>query len=80
MVSPKALLSPPAKPAMNILEVPEPFRKVTPGNAGPNSIQNSIDEQTIVPRRCSNMSNTTRQQIFDSIPLVVSYTISQHGS
>jgi hypothetical protein len=40
---------------MNILEVPEPFRKVTPGNAGPKSIQNSIDEQTIVPRRCSNV-------------------------
>jgi hypothetical protein len=65
---------------MNILEVPERLRKVTPRNAGPNSIQNSIDEQTIVPRRCSNMSNTTRQQIFDAIPLVVSYTISQHGS
>src|SRR5688572_25846769 len=79
-VSRDAFASPSAEPTMNILEVSKLLRKVSPGNTCAISIQDSIDEQPIVPSCNPNMSNATRQDILDPVPLVVSNTISQHGS
>src|SRR3954464_7873981 len=59
---------------MNILEVPEPFRKVTPGNAGPNSVHpqtrcNRSAERTDLPAPASRcLENTMTQQVKSGTP------------
>ena len=56
---PDAFFRPPAEPAMNVAEVAVFFRKVTPGNSCPVSVQNSVDKQAVIPRRDFNMASTT---------------------
>jgi hypothetical protein len=79
-LGPDAFFRPPAEPAMNVAEVAVFFRKVTPGNSCPVSVQNSVYKQAVISRRDSNMTSPTGEHIFDTIPLVVANTHSQHGS
>ena len=41
---------------------------------------NGFDEQAIVRRRAAHMAFTTRQNVFDPIPLIVAQCISSHRS
>src|SRR3982751_2726342 len=75
-----ALFRPSAGPARTVAELPVFFRKVPPGNSCPVSVQNSVDKQAVIPRRGSNMASPTGEHIFDTIPLVVANTHSQHDS
>ena len=79
-VMPKTFFGPPAEPALDVFVCTENLREIAPGNARAISIQNRINEQTIIASVRSNMTNPTRQQIFDAVPLVVPNTFSQHGS
>jgi hypothetical protein len=79
-IVPNPLFCPSAEATMDVFDVAKRLRKIPPGNAGAITIENSVDKQTIIPSRRSNMPNTTRQQVFDAIPLIVSNAISQHSS
>src|SRR4051812_31335734 len=63
-LGPDAFCRPPAEPAMNVAEVAVFLRKVTPVNACPISVQNSVDKQAVIPRRDSNMTSPTGDHIF----------------
>jgi hypothetical protein len=79
-MGPEPFLGPPAEPALNVFIRTEHRREIAPGNSCTIAVQNRINKPTIIPSVGSNMSNPTRQQIFDAIPLVIPNTISQHGS
>jgi hypothetical protein len=65
---------------MNVLPSAEPLGEVAPGNPSAVSIQDGVHEEAIVPGRHADMALTTRQKLFDPIPLVVPQTITQHLS
>src|SRR5580693_528605 len=77
---PDAGLGPAGKARMNRLPVSEALRQVPPRHAGPISVQNRLNKQTIVRRRDAHMPQATRQQILDPVPLVVVQSISPHRS
>jgi len=56
---------------MHIFPVTEPFREVTPWDAGTVTIQHRLDKQPIVRRGHADRECTARQSVLDSIPLVV---------
>src|SRR5271155_5002497 len=49
-------------------------------NAGAKPEENGFDERAIVRRRAAHMAFTTRQNVFDPIPLIVAQCISSHRS
>jgi len=77
---PDARLGPAGKARMNRLPVSEPLRQVPPGHAGPISVQNRLDKQTIVLGGYAHISLTSRQQILDPLPFVVMQSIAAHRS
>src|ERR1700675_4664842 len=77
---PHAGLGPAGKARMNRLPVSEAIRQVPPRHAGPISVQNRLNEQTIVRRGHPHMPQATRQQILDPVPFVVVQSISPHRS
>jgi hypothetical protein len=56
---------------MNRFPVAETLRQITPGTPGSKSVENGLDEQSIVVRRATDMSLTPGQKILDPIPLIV---------
>jgi hypothetical protein len=75
-----AALRPSAKALMHNLPVAEPRRQLTPGDAGPISIKNRLDKQSIVRRVAADVAFAARQKILDPFPLVVSQSKALHGS
>ena len=64
-------LRPPAEALMNHLPAPETLWQITPGNPCPVSVQDRIDEQSIVGCGAADMALASGQKILDPIPLVV---------
>jgi hypothetical protein len=64
-------LRPPAEALMNDLPAPETLRQITPGNPCSVSIQDRIDEQSIVGGGAADMALASGQKILDPIPLVI---------
>jgi hypothetical protein len=53
------------------LPISEALRQIAPRDTSPISVQNCIDEQSIVGRGAADMALPSRQKILDPIPLVV---------
>jgi hypothetical protein len=64
-------LRPPAEALMNNLPAPETLRQITPRDPRSVSVQNRIDEQSIVGCGAADMALASGQKILDPIPLVV---------
>src|SRR5580658_6870247 len=77
---PDAGLGPAGKARMNRLPVSEALGQVPPRHAGSISVQNRLNEQTIVRRGHAHMPQAPRQQILDPVPFVVVQSISPHRS
>ena len=56
---------------MDNLPITKTLGQITPGNAGPISVDNRFNKQSIVCRRAPNMPFAAGQKILDPIPLVV---------
>ena len=66
------------KARMNRFPVSEALRQVPPGHAGPISVQNCLNEQTIVCGGHAHMAQPPRQQILDPLPFVVVQSVAAH--
>ena len=64
-------LRPPAEALMNDFPAPETLWQITPGNPCSVSVQDRIDEQSIVGCGAADMALASRQKILDPVPLVV---------
>ena len=62
------------------ISVSEALRQVPPRHTGSISVQNRLNEQTIVRRGHAHMPQAPRQQILDPVPFVVVQSISPHRS
>jgi len=77
---PHAARCPARKSRMNLDWVPEAFRQVSPGNAGPVTVKHRLDKQPIVPGGRTDMPFTTRQKVSYTLPLIVTEGIAAHRS
>ena len=77
---PDPALSPTAEPAVGVLPIAESFRQIPPRDAGAVAVQHRFDESAIVLGSCADMADPPWQPVFDPLPLVVSQSISGHGS
>jgi len=64
-------LCPSTETLMNRFPMAETLRQITPGTPGSKSVENGLDEQSIIVRRAAYMSLTPGQKILDPIPLIV---------
>ena len=64
-------LGPSVEALVDDLPIPEALRQIAPRDTRPVSVQNCIDEQSIVDRGATDMALPSRQKILDPIPLVV---------
>ena len=74
---PDAALRPPCKPVVDGLPGAEPLGKIAPGNAGPDSPDDRVDELPVTalgPR-----SRLSGQQGLDPLPLHVTQFVSAHA-
>ena len=58
-------------PLVDNLPITKTLGQITPGNAGPISVDNRFNKQSIVCRRAPNMPVAAGQKILDPFPLVV---------
>jgi hypothetical protein len=70
----------PAEALVDDLPIAETLWKISPWDAGPKSIQNRFDEQSVVGRRAAHMAFAAGKKILDPIPLVVAQSITSHRS
>src|SRR3990172_7507544 len=62
---------PPAEALVDDLPIAETLGKIAPRNAGSISVENGLDEQSVIRRRAPDMALAAGQKILDPIPLVV---------
>jgi hypothetical protein len=77
---PDTRLRPPAEAPMDLDPVTEPLRQIAPRHPGPIAVQNCFDKQPVIPRRHTDRAFTSRQQVSDTIPLVVAKSVAAHRS
>jgi hypothetical protein len=77
---PNARLGPTGKARMNRFPRPEALRQVPPRHAGPITVQNRLDKQTVILGGRAHIPLTSKQQILDPIPFVVMQSIAAHRS
>ena len=65
---------------MYLHPVTKALRKITPGHAGAIAVQNRFDEQPVIPCRHTHSALTARQQVSDTIPLVIPKGVAAHQS
>ena len=73
-------LRPSAEALVHDLPVAETGREITPWYPRSISVKNRLDKQPVVRRSAADMTFTTRQEILDPFPLVVSQSKALHGS
>ena len=73
-------LRPPAKALVDDLPIAETLWKIPPRDAGPISIQNRFDEQSVIGRRAAHVAFAAGKKILDPIPLIVAQCITSHRS
>jgi hypothetical protein len=73
---PHPALRPAAPAPMHILPVPEALRQIAPGNPSTIPVQHRLDKQPVIGGGAAHMPHTTRQKVFDPLPLVVTQSIS----
>src|SRR6266540_4275342 len=71
MIIENPALCPSTETLMNRFPMAETLRQITPGTPGSKSVENGLDEQSIIVRRAAYMSLTPGQKILDPIPLIV---------
>jgi hypothetical protein len=72
--------SPSAEALMHVLPIAEALRQITPRHTGAIAIQHRLDEQSVVRRRHTHMTLLPRQQLPDTLPLIVAHPIASHRS
>lgn len=77
---PNAGFGPAVVAAVHVLPVAEPLGQVAPGDACPVSVEHSFHEQAVIGRGDPNRAFSSRQDLFDPIPLVVTKPITAHWS
>jgi hypothetical protein len=75
---PNPALGPSAKPGMHEAPTPKSLRQISPRNPCTIAIKHRFNKQTIVFRRDPYRIFSTRQQVFDSFPLISSQGIASH--
>ena len=53
------------------LQIAKAPREIAPRDPGSKAKENRFDEQSIIRRRASYVTFTTRQKVFDPIPLII---------
>src|SRR6266852_7877896 len=71
---------PSAEALMHVLPIAEALRQITPRHTGAITIQHRLDEQSVVRRRHAHMTLLPRQQVPDTLPLIVTHPIASHRS
>jgi hypothetical protein len=73
-------LRPSAEALVDRFPITKTLGQITPGAAGPKSVKNGFDEESIIFRCTADVSFTTGQKILDPIPLVIAQSIASHRS
>src|SRR5260370_42600409 len=77
---PDTRFGPSAEALMHVLPIAEALRQITPRDTSAIAIQHCLNEQPVVRRRHSHMTLLPRQQISDTLPLIVTHAIASHRS
>jgi hypothetical protein len=77
---PDTRLRPSAEAPMHLDPVAKPLRQIAPRHPGPVAVQHRLDEPPIILRRHTDSALTSRQQVSDTIPLVVAKGVTAHRS
>jgi hypothetical protein len=77
---PHTRVGPAAEAPMHLHTIAEAFGQVAPGNTGPVAVEHRLDEQPIIRRRDADPALLPRQQVLDSVPLVIVQAIAAHRS
>src|SRR5215472_18968180 len=77
---PDAALGPPGKPRVNLDRIAESLRQIAPGYASAIPVEHGFDEQPVVTCRHPYPAFAARQQVLDTVPLVVTQAITAHQS
>src|SRR5215212_1410884 len=77
---PHTRLGPAAEAPMHLHAVAEALGQVAPGNTGPVAVEHRLDKQPIIRRRDADPALLPRQQVLDSVPLVIVQAIAAHRS
>lgn len=68
---PDAGTRPARKTGVDDAKIAKPRGQVAPRDAGAIAVDNSLNKQAVIACRDPNVTATTRQEIFDAVPLVV---------
>jgi hypothetical protein len=68
------------EPPVRVLPIAGSLRQVASWDAGAVSIKNRLDESAIIPRRGADIADFPRQQVLYPLPLIITQSISGHGS
>jgi hypothetical protein len=77
---PDTRFGPSAEALMHVLPIAEALRQITPRHTSAITIQHGLDEQPVVRRRYPHMTLLARQQLPDTLPLIVAHAIASHRS
>ena len=77
---PDTRLRPSAEAPMHLDPVAKPLRQIAPRHPSPVAVQHRLDEPPIILSRHTDSALTSRQQVSDTIPLVVAKGVAAHWS
>jgi hypothetical protein len=77
---PDATLPPACEPLVDAVPGPERLGQIAPRRSRAGHPQDRLDEQPIVRRRASAVSGLARQQVCDTLPLIVTPIQTRHTS
>jgi hypothetical protein len=77
---PHATLLPACEPLVDAVPGPERLRQVAPGRSRAGHPPHRLDEHTFVRRRASVLSGLARQQVRETLPLIVTPIQTRHTS
>ena len=69
-----------AEPPVHVLPIAEALRQVAPRNARAITVEHRLDEQPVILRGHSHITFTPRQQVPNTLPLIVAKGVASHRS
>ena len=77
---PDTTLAPAHVASMNHPKVAKAFGQIAPGNAGAITIEHCLDKEAIILGSHSDGSNSAREQMLNTLPLIITESISSGGN
>src|SRR5882757_8489609 len=77
---PDTRFGPSTEALMHVFPITEALREIAPWHTGAIAVQHGLDEPPVVCCRHSHMTFLTRQQVSDTLPLIVAHPIAAHRS